>query len=114
RGKPGWHRQSRQQARRRRSHPYRNSDWSVQRMTPTDTGGQATLTPQHLGLDTLVEFVEASLDGIVVLNCKGEYLYANPVACEIMGYSLDELVGRDFRMNFPQRLHQAMLDEFKA
>jgi PAS domain S-box-containing protein len=73
---------------------------------------QTAFTPEHLGLDTLVEFVEASLDGIVVCDVHARYLYANPVACEIMGYSLDELVGQDFRMNFPERLHQELIDAF--
>ncbi len=69
--------------------------------------------PEHLGLDTLAEFLEASLDGIVVVEPSGKYIYANPVACEKMGYKLEDLVGRDFRMNFPERLHQEMIDTFK-
>jgi PAS domain S-box-containing protein len=70
--------------------------------------------PEHLGLDTLVEFVEASLDGIVIVDPDARYMYANPVACTIMGYRLDELVGQDFRMNFPKRMHQPMIDAFTA
>lgn len=75
---------------------------------------QPRFLPEHLGLDTLAEFLEASLDGIVVVDPDGRYLYANPVGCDIMGYRLEELIGRDCRMNFPERLHQQMLNTFDA
>lgn len=75
---------------------------------------QTDFIPEHLGLDTLAEFLEASLDGIVVLDTSGRYLYANPVACEIGGYTLEQVVGRDFRMNFPERVHQQMIEIFGA
>lgn len=75
---------------------------------------QTDLLPEHLGIDTLAEFLEASLDGIVVLDSSGHYLYANPVACEIGGYTLEQLIGRDFRMNFPERVHQQMSEIFAS
>lgn len=81
--------------------------------TAQATNGQLPFLPEHLGLDTLAEFLEAALDGFVVLEPSGKYIYANPVACDIMGYKLEDLVGRDFRMNFPERLHQEMIDTFK-
>ena len=68
--------------------------------------------PEHLGLDTLAEFLEASMDGIVVVDLQGRYSYVNPVACEIMGYALEDLVGRNFRMNFPERMQQEIRDVF--
>ncbi|HEX2281992.1 MAG TPA: PAS domain S-box protein, partial [Thermomicrobiales bacterium] len=83
-------------------------------MTSSEPNGQTAFIPEHLGLDTLVEFVEASLDGIVVIDPSGKYIYANPVACEIMGYPLEEMVGRDLFTNFPEREHQAMRATFHA
>ncbi len=83
-------------------------------MIETNHNNRADFLPEHLGIDTLAEFIEASLDGIVVVDPEGRYIYANPVGCDIMGYELDQLVGRDFRMNFPERLHQEMIDTFRA
>jgi PAS domain S-box-containing protein len=83
-------------------------------MSSPNPAANPAFTPEHLGLDTLVEFVEASLDGIVIVDPDARYMYANPVACNIMGYSLDQLVGQDFRVNFPKRMHQPMIDAFSA
>lgn len=83
-------------------------------MTSPTPDGHTNFAPEHLGLDTLVEFMEASLDGIVVIAPNGRYIYANPVACEIMGYPLEEMVGRDLFTNFPERLHQEMQITFQA
>jgi PAS domain S-box-containing protein len=66
-----------------------------------------------LGVDALAAVVERSRDGIVVVTADRRYVYANPAACRIMGYSLDELRALpDFLDNFPQREHQAMLEHF--
>jgi PAS domain S-box-containing protein len=67
----------------------------------------------ELGVDALAAVVERSRDGIVVVTADRRYVYANPAACRIMGYSLDELRALpDFLDNFPQREHQAMLEHF--
>ena len=62
-----------------------------------------------LGHELLAQLVDAALDGIVVCDEEMRYVYADPRACEIMGRSLDELVGRDFLMSFPERMHPAMV-----
>ena len=61
----------------------------------------------------VIALLEQSLDGVVV--CRAEdrsYVYANPAACRLMGYRFEELLGRDFLMNFPDREHPAVLARF--
>ena len=70
-------------------------------------------TAAELGVGALAAVVERSRDGIVVVTADRRYVYANPAACRIMGYSLDELRALpDFLDNFPRREHQAMLEHF--
>ena len=67
----------------------------------------------RLGLGGVIALLEQSLDGVVV--CRAEdrsYVYANPAACRLMGYRFEELLGRDFLMNFPDREHPAVLARF--
>ena len=67
----------------------------------------------RLGLGGVIALLEQSLDGVVV--CRAEdrsYVYANPAACRLMGYRFEELFGRDFLMNFPDREHPAVLARF--
>ena len=67
----------------------------------------------ELGVGALAAVVERSRDGIVVVTADRRYVYANPAACRIMGYSLDELRALpDFLDNFPRREHRAMLEHF--
>ncbi len=42
----------------------------------------------------------ASVDGVIVLDGKGRYLFVNQSYCEIMGMSQDELVGVAFEESF--------------
>ncbi|TML98386.1 MAG: PAS domain S-box protein, partial [Actinobacteria bacterium] len=73
----------------------------------------AVQTAAVLGVGALAAVVERSRDGIVVVTAGRRYVYANPAACRIMGYSLDELRALpDFLDNFPRREHQAMLEHF--
>ena len=70
-------------------------------------------TAVGLGVEALAAVVERSRDGIVVATEDRRYVYANPAACRIMGYSLEELLALpDFLDNFPAREHQAMLEHF--
>ena len=63
-------------------------------------------TAAELGVGALAAVVERSRDGIVVVTADRRYVYANPAACRIMGYSLDELRALpDFLDNFPRREH---------
>jgi PAS domain S-box-containing protein len=41
--------------------------------------------------------VENSHDGIFIVNDKYEFIYANNELCKILGYSLDEIIGQNFR-----------------
>ena len=66
-----------------------------------------------LGMCGVVALLEQSLDGIVVCAADDRsYVYANPAACRLMGYRLEDLLGRDFLTNFPAREHPAMLAHF--
>ena len=74
----------------------------------------ASFAPETLGNEGLARLMEASLDGVVVVDADRRYLYANPAACAILGYSLEELLGQDFLRNFPVRHHQAVLEAFSS
>jgi PAS domain S-box-containing protein len=79
----------------------------------TEMPKSAVPTAAELGVDALAAVVERSRDGIVVVTADRRYVYANPAACQIMGYSLAELRALpDFLNNFPEREHQAMLEHF--
>jgi PAS domain S-box-containing protein len=66
-----------------------------------------------VGIEALAALVERSLDGIVVCTRERRYVYANPAACRVMGYSLDELRALpDFLINFPEREHEGLLEHF--
>lgn len=66
-----------------------------------------------VGIEALAALVERSRDGIVVCTPERRYVYANPAACRVMGYSLEELLELpDFLVNFPEREHEAMLEHF--
>lgn len=67
----------------------------------------------RLGLQGVIALLEQSLDGVVVCRADDRcYVYANPAACRLMGYQLEELLGRDLLMNFPDREHPAVLARF--
>jgi len=52
--------------------------------------------------------VERTYDGIVSLNRKGEITFASPSITCILGYTPDELHGRDCRNYIPEERHQAL------
>lgn len=69
----------------------------------------------RLGLRGIIALLEQSLDGVVVCRADDRrYVYANPAACRLMGYRLEEMLGRDLLMNFPDREHPAVLARFPA
>jgi PAS domain S-box-containing protein len=53
-------------------------------------------------------------DGIVVCDDELRYVWANQSACELLGYPLEDLEGREFLMNFPARVHPLMIDAYQA
>jgi PAS domain S-box-containing protein len=48
-------------------------------------------------------------DGICVIGTERRYVYANPAACRMLGYPLEQLRGRDFLSSFPAREHATIL-----
>src|SRR5947208_7129195 len=82
--------------------------------TSVEEGSRSVVhTAVELGVGALAAVVERSRDGIVVVTAGRRYVYANPAACRIMGYTLDELRALpDFLANFPEREHAAMLEHF--
>jgi PAS domain S-box-containing protein len=54
-------------------------------------------------LADLVQALNASLDGFVVLDLEGCYRYANETAGATLGQSAEQLLGRDFVASFPDR-----------
>ncbi|WP_109117535.1 PAS domain S-box protein [Azospirillum sp. TSO22-1] len=45
----------------------------------------------------LRSYLDAAMEGILVTDCTGRYVDANPAACEILGYTRDELLTRSVR-----------------
>lgn len=66
---------------------------------PRDSG--SGFSAHDFGPATVSRILEASPDGIVVVDRRGRYRYANPAACQILGYSLDALLKRDCLADFP-------------
>ncbi|MGQ0550106.1 MAG: histidine kinase [Armatimonadota bacterium] len=60
---------------------------------------------KHLPLSTLFE---ASLDGVVVMDEDHRYLYVNPVACRIVGYTLEEALKRNLFMDVAPRWRETI------
>jgi PAS domain S-box-containing protein len=56
----------------------------------------------------------ATGEGVVICDEDLRYVWANPAACRIMGYPLGDLVGRNFLINFPERMHAAMVEAYRA
>lgn len=57
---------------------------------------------EGLSSDVLAAVVRTSADGITVLDTDRRVVYANPAACELLGYPLDRLLGHDFLMFVPE------------
>lgn len=67
---------------------------------PTADAPERAVPPD---LAELVQALNASLDGFVVLNLEGCYRYANESACATLGQPAEGLLGRDFPASFPER-----------
>ncbi len=59
-----------------------------------------------MGLDALAQLVEYSRDGIAVLDEQLRVLYVNPAGCEILGYPLEQLIGRSGLLMIPAERHE--------
>ena len=85
--------------------------------TNTSNGGptvaRGAVMPGDGGLDVLAAaLVRDSPDGIMFIGTDHRYLYANPAACEMIGYPLEMLVGRDFLTDVPECSRQSALAYF--
>jgi PAS domain S-box-containing protein len=73
--------------------------------------------PEDLGLDFLAAVVRSTPDGIVVLDSDCRIVYANPSACEGLGYPLDRLLGQDRLALLPEherQTYRAFLDRARC
>ena len=70
----------------------------------------APVGPERLGLPVLARLVEASLDGIGISDAEGRFVYANPAACAILGYSAVQLLGQHFEMVLAPEERQVSLE----
>ncbi|HEY2280467.1 MAG TPA: histidine kinase [Streptosporangiaceae bacterium] len=67
-----------------------------------------------LGAPALAGVLAGAHDGITVFDDDRHYVYANPAACQLLGYSLEQLRDRDFLDSFPARERIAMLARLTA
>jgi PAS domain S-box-containing protein len=79
---------------------------------PTGSESRAIEEAAALGLPALAGIVAGAQQGIAVVDAGRRFVYANPAACELMGYPLEELRGRDFMDSIPPRDHAIMSARF--
>lgn len=73
-----------------------------------NTAETRTIAPAAQGnVELFARAFEGAPFAMVIVDAGGHYLHANPAACTILGYSADELRGR----NFLSSLHPAHLDK---
>jgi PAS domain S-box-containing protein len=65
-----------------------------------------------LGLSALAGVLAGVQEGITVVDAQRRFVYANPVACQMLGYSLEQLRGRDFLDSIPAREHTTISARF--
>jgi PAS domain S-box-containing protein len=78
----------------------------------TASGSFAIAEAAALGLPALAGVVAGAQDGITVVDAERRVVYANPAACEMLGYSLEELRGRDFLGSIAARERSSILARF--
>jgi len=82
--------------------------------TPPAHATDAAQPPGDVDLGLLAEVLTTTGEGVVICDEDMRYVWANPAACRLMGYRLEELRGRNFLMNFPERMHSAMVQTYRA
>jgi PAS domain S-box-containing protein len=80
----------------------------------TTAPGDALAVAAALGVSGLAGAVTGAQDGIAVIDVERRFVYANPAACEMFGYTLEQLRGRDFLSSIPAREHAMMAARFSA
>ena len=78
----------------------------------TASGSFALAEAAALSLSALAGVVAGAQDGITVVDAERRFVYANPVACGMLGYPLEQLRGRDFLGSIPAREHAIILARF--
>jgi PAS domain S-box-containing protein len=81
---------------------------------PKEHRSSAFAEAASLGLSALAGAVAGAQDGITVVDAQRRVVYANPAACEMLGYPLEQLRGRDFLASIPARERTIILDRFSA
>lgn len=61
-----------------------------------------------MGLSALAGLVAYARDGIVVVDADRRYAYANPAACEMLGFPVEELYGSDLFTSFIARERESL------
>src|SRR5262249_56080536 len=61
---------------------------------------------ERFGTDFWAALVRSSADGISVLDSDCRVVYANPATCEMLGYRLDQLLGRHRLTFLPEQGRQ--------
>ena len=64
------------------------------RVAPDLTGSSALADAAALGLPALAGVLAGAQDGITVVDAGRRLIYANPAACQMLGYPLEQLRGR--------------------
>jgi PAS domain S-box-containing protein len=70
-----------------------------------------------LGLDFLAALVRSTADGLIVLDSDYRIAYANPAACEELGYPFDQVLAQDSVALMPEderQTYRAFLDKARG
>jgi signal transduction histidine kinase len=88
----------------------------MQTRSPDSTSGpsEAELDAAALGLPALAGLLAGTQAGVAIVDGDRRYVYANPVACEMLGHSIDQLRDRDLLNSFATRDHVSMLAGFAS
>jgi PAS domain S-box-containing protein len=82
------------------------------RVAPDLTGSSAVADAAALGLPALAGVLAGAQDGFTIVDAERRFVYANPAACQMLGYPLEQLRGRDFLSSIPAREHTIMRARF--
>ncbi len=64
--------------------------------------------------ELLISVIDAAPDGMVVVDDEGTIEFANPMAAQLFGYPVDELVGRPVEILLPEPLRLGHVDYRKG
>src|SRR5262249_38118760 len=84
----------------------RKSRWAREGLAGVSDNPVVSMDPERLGLDFGAALVRTSADGITVVDSDCRIVYANPAACQLLGYSLDRLLGQDSLTLLPEQERQ--------